>query len=461
MQFTNPIIPKSQTEVFIENSGVLDYKALCIFMAIGFFLDDDTHWTHKKVLRPGTENSIDDSHQLLKSKPYFHWYYSPRDISFQDALDEFSNLLETIIAEQTANKRVILPLSGGLDSRTQAVALHKNRSEVFSYSYAYQNGFPETRIAKQIASACGFDFEAFTIKNGYLWDKLDELVTLNKFYSDFTNPRQMCIANKFEAMGDVFSLGHWGDVLFDSYNVHSLSDEAQVDFLMSKLLKKGGLELAIRFWDIWDLDGDFKSYFRERIASCLNTIDIDNTDARLRAFKSKYWAPRWTSVNLSIFEKYHPITLPYYDDRMCEFICTIPERYLTGRQLQIEYIKRHNPDLAKITWQNKRPYNLYNYTSPNAFRTWTYKLSNKLKRSIFEIIGKPYVQRNWELQFYGNTNRKHLETELYQNAHNSFIPIDTVEHYLNQFYIGNTVENAHALNMLLVLAKFNQKQNNA
>jgi len=64
---------------------------------------------------------------------------------------------------------------------------------------------------------------------------------------------------------------------------------------------------------------------------------------------------------LSIFENYKPITLPYYDNRMCEFICTIPEDYLKGRQLQIAYIKQRNPDLAKLTWQDKRPYNLYNY----------------------------------------------------------------------------------------------------
>ena len=47
----------------------------------------------------------------------------------------------------------------------------------------------------------------------------------------------------------------------------------------------------------------------------LDRIAIQNTSAKVRAFKSMYWAPRWTSINLSVFEAAHPITLPYYDDQ--------------------------------------------------------------------------------------------------------------------------------------------------
>ena len=104
---------------------------------------------------------------------------------------QFSDLFETIIKEQTAGKKVILPLSGGLDSRTQAVALQAINADVHSYSYAFKNGYPETNIAKQIAIVCGFEFEAFQIEEGYLWEQLDTLFQLNQGYSDFTAPRQM------------------------------------------------------------------------------------------------------------------------------------------------------------------------------------------------------------------------------------------------------------------------------
>ena len=45
---------------------------------------------------------------------------------------------------------------------------------------------------------------------------------------------------------------------------------------------------------------------------------------------------------------------------MCNFVCTIPEKFLKNRKIQIEYIKRKAPDLAKIKWQ-KYDLDLYNY----------------------------------------------------------------------------------------------------
>ena len=40
----------------------------------------------------------------------------------------------------------------------------------------------------------------------------------------------------------------------------------------------------------------------------------------------------------AIFNQIAEIVLPYYSDRMCRFICNIPERYLKNRKIQIEYI---------------------------------------------------------------------------------------------------------------------------
>lgn len=353
---------------------------------------------------------------------------------------------------------MILPLSGGLDSRTQAVALHKLNAEVYSYSYQFENGYPETQIAEQIATACNFRFKAYTIPKGYLWEKLDDLAKLNNCQSDFCSPRQMAIVDEFKGMGDVFSLGHWGDVLFDSFNVPQLSHEEQVEFLTKKLLKRGGSAFANKLWKVWNIDGDFDNYLRSRISDVLCTIAIEDTNARLRAFKSKYWAPRWTSVNLSVFKSQKPISVPYYDNRMCEFICTIPESYLKDRQIQIEYIKQSNPKLAELTWQDKRPYNLYDYSSPNKIKTFSFKALNKLKRTLKAVTGKPYVQRNWELQFLGASNKNTLEKVLAQSNLKEWIPQSIINHYLEGFYKSDSLQYAHTLNMLLVLAKFHQNK---
>jgi len=456
MEIKTAIIPIQPRFVKVDLPHKLNLEAICVFTAIGFFLDEDTYWKDMKCLKPASCNTFDSSNNLIESKPWFKWHYTPRDITFEQALDEFSNLFETIVKEQTQDKKVILPLSGGLDSRTQAVALQYLKADVVSYSYKFQNGYNEIKIAKQIAKACDFSFSSFTIPKSYLWNRIDELAKINQCYSDFTSPRQMAIHDKFDNMGDVFSLGHWGDVLFDSKGLPQLSKKQEIEVISKKLLKRGGLELATKLWESWNLHGDFESYFKNRISTLLSSINIDDSNAKLRAFKSLYWAPRWTSVNLSIFEKSQPITLPYYDNRMCEFICTIPETYLKNRRLQIAYIKKRSPQLAKITWQDHRPFNLTNYHLNRLPFNIPFRVYHKTIRTLNATLGKHYIQRNWELQFIGRENQKYLKKYLLNNGLESFIPKPLIKDNLEAFIQRDNLANAHAINMLLVLSKFNQ-----
>lgn len=453
-----PIIPVEQTFAKLAGAKEINKEAICVFAATGFFLDMDTYWKNKVVLPAASICTLDNDGILVKHKPWFKWHHSPRDISFEEALDEFSNLFEQIIKEQTNNKPVILPLSGGLDSRTQAVALKKIEAKVQAYSYEFLGGYAETKIANSIAFACDFPFQKLQIPKGYLWNVIDELAVINNCYSDFCSPRQMAVLPQLKQLQGAFSLGHWGDVLFDGMRVSSnLSLEAQMEIILKKIVKKGGFSLAQDLWESWQLSGSFQDYFYQRIYSLLKKIDIpQDANAQIRAFKSLYWAPRWTSINLAVFKNEHAINLPYYNNKICEFICNIPEAYLANRRLQIAYIKKQNPLLAAITWQDHKPFNLYNYKKNKLPLNLPYRLVNKCKRVLNHTIGKPYIQRNWELQFLGKANMANLEKHLLSNKFSKLVPKYLTEEYIQKFKTENPINTAHAINMLLVLQMWNK-----
>ena len=452
------IIPSRPTFVDIESSEKLDFKAICVFSATGFFLDDDTYWKNKKVLKPASIHSFDKNNDLISSKPYFNWHYTPRDISFEEALDEFIILFDTIVKEQTINKSVILPLSGGLDSRTQAVALRKHPN-VNSYSYCFKGGYPEDVIGKKIAQKLNIPFQAFKVPKGYLWNCIEQLAEINGCYSEFTHPRQMAFIDVYAGMGDVFSLGHLGDLLFDTMNLPQLNLQEEVDVICKKFIKKGGLELASKLWDSWGLEGAFEPYFKGRIQELLGQIEITDTNVKLRAFKSMYSVTRWSSVNLSIFEKAAPISLPYYDNRMIEFICSLPEEFLANRKLQIAYIQRNAPKLAKITWHEQKPFNLNNYHFNKAPYNFPYRISNKMYREFNKLINKPHVSRNWELQFLGTENDIELKKWLFESGLEKLIDPSVTENIYNSFKTIDAVKYSHPVSMLLTLALFNKKFN--
>nr|WP_321223017.1 asparagine synthase-related protein [uncultured Psychroserpens sp.] len=457
MKVTTDVIPIKQQ--FVGEPRELDYKAISIFMATGFFLDTDTYYKGLKTLKPATNYVLDEnSTKIVSEKTYFDWHYSPIERPFSQIVTEFANLFETIIKEQTHNKDVILPLSGGLDSRTQAVALYQLGIPVKSYSYAFTGGHDETWYSKQIAKTCGFEFKELKVPNGYLWDVIENLADINQCYSEFTHPRQMAFKDAYANMGDVFSLGHWGDVLFDDMRVsNDLDFDQQVAVILKKIIKKGGLELANKVWGVWELEGDFLNYLQDRIRDLLKSINIpENANAQIRAFKSKYWAPRWTSVNLSVFENVRPITLPYYDKRMCEFICTVPEKYLAGRQIQIAYIKMRMASIAKITWQDNRPFNLYNYHYNKVPWNLPYRIFNKLKRLS---SSNDFIQRNWELQFLGENNDSKLQSYIIDNPQlDKFVPLEVRHFIYSKFKNEDAVYYSHAVSMLLTLSVFHARK---
>lgn len=450
------IIPKLST--FVGEKKTLDYEAICIFAATGFFLDSDTYYKELKVLKPATTYSIENN-KIIAEESNFKWHYSPIERPLQQIVQEFASLFETIIKEQVQDKTVILPLSGGLDSRSQAAALYHLGNKVNSYSYEFQNGHNETHYSQKIAKACGFSFQKWKVNEGYLWDKIETLAQINQCYSEFTHPRQMAFIEDYATMGDMFSLGHWGDVLFDDMKVdEDLTNEQQVEILLKKVVKKGGLALATSLWKSWNLEGNFEDYLKKRIKALLDKIDIPTSaNAQIRAFKSLYWAPRWTSTNLSVFEAVKPIALPYYDNRMCEFICSIPEKYLAGRQIQIEYIKLRMPALAKIIWQEHRPFNLYTYKRNKLLYNFPFRVFDKLKRVISK---KQFIQRNWELQFLGKENESKLKHYLLDNE-SLLKNIDTelIENFYKKFKSENSVKYSHSVSMLLTLSLFFKNTN--
>lgn len=457
---STPIIPSQQTFAKLASkSHELNLEAICVFVATGFFIGQDSYWQDIICLKPGHNHDIDSQGYLIKSKSNFTWHYSPRDIAFDKALAEYIDLLTTVTKDQVGTAPVILPLSGGLDSRSQAMVLQNLDNPVHAFSYAFQNGYPEDKIAKKIADSCGFDFTAYTISKGYLWDAIDELANITGCYSEFTNPRQMSVLEPLRRLQGVFALGHWGDVLFDR-GVPEGTQEAEImSLLLKKMVKPKGFELAQQLWIHWGLSGQFKDYLISRLQTALDAIAIDNLSAKVRAFKTTHWAHRWTTTNVQIFADSHPVTLPYYDNRMCEFICSIPEDYLADRRLQVAHLQRDKA-LSNITWQANTPFNLNTYHYNNAPYNVPYRIMSKLKRSLGALQGKPFVQRNWELQFVGENNVKHLESYLFNAGFNNWIPKSIVKNCYLHFKKSDPIYYAHPVSMLLTLSVWNNKNMN-
>src|SRR5690606_11417647 len=191
----------------------------------------------------------------------------------------------------------------------------------------------------------------------------------------------------------------------------------------------------------------------------LSHIKIENVSAKLRAFKTSQWAHRWTTTNLSVFTAAHPITLPYYDDRMLQFICTVPEAFLADRQLQIAHLQQ-NKALASVTWQAQKPFSINSYQYNKTPYNVPYRIVNKFQREFKDMLGRPYIQRNFELQFLGANNQYQLEQHLIAKEFLDWVPNPLATNVFENFYTKDAVKYSRPFSMLLTLSQWFHKQTN-
>ncbi|MFL2983041.1 MAG: asparagine synthase-related protein [Candidatus Neomarinimicrobiota bacterium] len=423
----------------------LNFEAICYWFSTGFFFKDEDF-----LLNGENKDQISDVFE--------GWYYKPKNIAFEKVVNQFSNLFESLIMDKISGKNIVLPLSGGLDSRTLAVALRNNRN-VVAYSYEFEGGIKETEYARQIAEVYGWEFHSYIIPRGYLWNDIDQLSKINQCKTEFTHPRQMAVIDQISNLGEINLSGSMGDLLFDTLPISdNCSLESQKQILMDLIIKQGGKEIAQDLWGHWGIKENFEDKLSYEIGKKFLDININNPASRIRAFKALHYVRNWTNINMKVFSEYNSIYAPYQDNKMCEFICEIPEKYLANRKIQIEYIKLKAPELAKIPWQNY-DLDLYRYTQFNNLY-FPRRMYRYFKRIILENIfkKKPIIQRNWELQFTGGSNEKYLENWLFENKKlKKIIPESIIQSYYELFLNDDSVKYSHPISMLLTISVWTKR----
>ncbi|HEY1434710.1 MAG TPA: asparagine synthase-related protein, partial [Thermoanaerobaculia bacterium] len=383
--------------------------------AFGFFPQDRTFFDDVRILRPATHCAFDDRGRLLREERYWSWRHAP-DLrrSQRDTVEEFGAVFHRILDEQTASGRIAVPISGGLDSRSTVAALTRpdraaGPAELWSYSYGYTDDSIETEIAGRVATARHLPFEPITI-GPYLFDRLGSIVSCVEGFQDVTQSRQAAISERLSRDADAVIAAHWGDVWLDGMGLENRPSATGPEILeqsLGKIVKRGRRwlldHLAAR-----GLGQAADPLLREMIGAELARVEaIEDPDFRVKAFKTEQWSFRWTLASIRMFQAGAFPRLPFYDTRLTDFFATVPSAMLSERRLQVDYLKRFAPDLARIKWQAYDT-NLYRYPY---FDTWLLP-SRAVKKAMRLLRRQPAPQRNWEVQFLSEGGRRNLESAL-------------------------------------------------
>lgn len=428
----------------------LDWEGLTGFFTMGFFPNDNTYLQCIKVLEPATHYHFDAYLKKVKQRRYWNWVESNEQKSTDEYLHDLHTSLSTSLNTAVAGKRVALPISGGLDSRTIAGVLtndeEKSYASIWGYSYGFAKGPKETKVAHDIARTRNIPFHYYAVPR-YLFDNITRIAESTDLFSYIDGTRQASTVDMLREKSDVVVGGHWGDVWLDGMGVER--EEDFLPFFRNKIVKRGANWFIDNLCNEHVLDSNelLNDYFQTTISK----YDyIKNPDLRIKAYKTDNWSFRWTLSGTRMYQAGAMPVLPFYDKNVVDVLTNIPVALLKERGLQIEYLKKYHRDLAKVAWQEYGT-NLFLYKTINN-RNLFYRAYHKVKRNI--TSGK-FITRNWELFYLNEEGRQQLEKALLGNDKlTEIVGRDKVKGFINEFYNNPTRDNGYTMSMLHTFARF-------
>jgi asparagine synthase (glutamine-hydrolysing) len=392
----------------------LDWTALTSFFGFGIFPLDRTFYDDVRILQPASHYVFDERGVLVNHDRYWQWHHEPDPTrSYDQTVDQFAEHFGEVMSDHLREGRIGVPISGGLDSRTAVSAINgnghstKSNNRIWAYSYGYGDDSVETRISREVAQARDLPFTSFAIKS-YLLDRLGMVMGAVEGFLDVTQCRQAFVATELGRHADWVIAAHWGDVCLGDMGLASCTDLSESAFLnhaQSKMERRGAAWLlehlcpASRTGEKSDVI--LSQLVRNGLAPYQHIADLDY---RLKAYKADGWVFRWTNAGLRMYQAAAFPRLPFYDSRLTDFFCTVPTRFVEGRRMQIDYLKRHASDLARVTWQAYDT-NLFHY---HHFNTWLVP-KRACKKAWRLLTGKKTLERNWEVQFFSDSGQAGLK----------------------------------------------------
>lgn len=438
------------------SSRRLDWRALAGFFRCGFFPADLTPFDDISILRPARRYVFSPQGELRAARRYWNWQHRG-ELTFDDAVDEFGHLLGQVVGEMAGGGRVALPLSGGLDSRALLAALPRDGAAarpdaIWAFAYGYGLGSPETRIAGRLARKRQLTFQGFRIPP-YLFEHIHDVQIAIEGFQDLTQCRQASLAGELGRHADFVLGGHWGDVWLDDMGLlgRRPSSAEVVDHAFGRITKRGGEELANLLCG-GPLGEDPGALTRQIVQREIQALgELDDADFLVKAFKTDQWSARFTTASLRAYQMAVFPRLPFYDNRLVDFFTRVPSELMRGRRLEIAYLKRFAPELAKVTWQRTGVSLEHSHWPDPLLRPLraVHKLARLLRLET-------HFERNWEAQFLVAGGRAGLENWLLRPAlrlHDYLSPT-AVRELLRRFFERPGPELGYQVAMLLTFSVF-------
>jgi len=339
-------------------SSAIDRLACCEFRLTGYVTGSSTLDRSVFQLRAGHRmRAIPGSPPLVEGMRY----YAFRHADFLDESDE--SLIERLrgvhervfrrLIENTQGRRVVIPLSGGYDSRLIGVSLRDaGIRDVLCYSYGVPGNW-ESRISQELARYLGFRWihVPYSAERWRDWAATQEFATYFREAGNLVSvphiqdwPAVWKLRSEHGVTSDcIFVPGHTGDFVVGG---HIPKDYLRHDTLSRRAIIDSILAAHYSLWD-WPPGNqdELLNRFSERIEQVVGRIGDCAPETAASLFEEWECQERQAKFicnSLRVYEHFgYEWRLPLFDAEHMDFWSRIRIARRVGRQLYFDFVARY------------------------------------------------------------------------------------------------------------------------
>ncbi|WP_298669791.1 asparagine synthetase B family protein [uncultured Methanofollis sp.] len=338
------------------------------FLATGFVTGKDTLFNGIEQIQAGefllynkgTEQTGVYSHYNYQHRDYFQI----SDEQMIERMDEvytnvFKRLIKTTVDQ---GKHIVVPLSGGLDSRILVALLKRlGVEDVTCFTYGIQNN-RESRFSREVARALGYPWY-FVEYTAAKWEEMyrsPELPVVLRYGGNLTalpHIQDMVAVRELKKLdvipaGSVFVPGHGADVLSGckiprTYDVkRGCTAEEAVHYILAD---------HHSYWDRGN-NGPLQKLFEERVSAIIPPVRADDCESGANAiefFDYKERQAKYIINSVRAYEYYgYEWRIPFWDNELMEFFMKVPVQYRISQRLYKQFARERvfTGDLNKLKY---------------------------------------------------------------------------------------------------------------
>lgn len=338
--------------------GRVDKQSIADFLYLGFVLDERT--LHQDVKLLPAASILSYKNNQVSIEKYWDYSFSGHDCSCvneEEYLEELTRRIRVSLKRRLAGKSgVIVPISGGLDSRTIAGMMSKYGYEgrVESFSYGNRSSY-DVVYGKEIAKALGYKHTFLPINTDYLARYAEKFVALTDGTIDCLNSHMMLFHDIYPGNQSLNVLsGFLGDVLTGTnFNRRWLNfDEDQI-ILKTFEIPDNHLE-SLKYYlnkDIYErtIENTIPSIKRH-----FNRTGHDDLFYKAHYLTLSQRQRRYVAFNIFCCESLGNVLSPFTDNDVIDFTLQMPREYLMEQSLYRKMFVKYLPEIASIPWSKSR-----------------------------------------------------------------------------------------------------------